>query len=177
MRNFRFFICFCFALLSIWQNKLIAQGTNETFGQNAVQYKEFEWQYFDSENFRTLFYLGGQDLGKYALQYAEKVLPEIEDQLEWKLNRKTHILVYNDLSDLNQTNIGHGLELNNTGGVTKIIGNKIFVYFNGDHGNLEKQIRQGIARVMMNHILFGSNFQEVLQNAVLLNLPEWFTNG
>lgn len=165
------------SFVSLWQNGLYAQGTNETFGQNAVQYKEFEWQYFDSEHFRTLFYLGGQDIGKYALQYAEKVLPEIESQLEWKLNRKTHILVYNDLSDLNQTNIGHGLQLNNTGGVTKIIGNKIFIYFNGDHLNLEEQIREGIARVMMNHILFGSNFQEVLQNAVLLNLPEWFTNG
>lgn len=177
MRNSCIFIFFTIAFCSIWQNTLFAQGTNETFGQNAVQYKEFEWSYFDSENFRTLFYLGGQDIGKYALQYAEEVLPELETKLEWKLDKKAHILIYNDLSDLNQTNIGHGIELNNTGGVTQIIGNKIFIYFNGNHLDLEKQIRQGISKVLMNHILFGSNFQEVLQNAVLLNLPDWFTNG
>jgi hypothetical protein len=154
-----------------------AQGTTQTFGQNRVQYKTFEWSFFESEHFTTYFYLGGQDLGKYTIVYAEKTLEEIEKKMEFRVNNPIEILVYNDLSDLNQTNIGIGVELNNPGGLTKIIANKIFIYFDGNHEHLEMQIRRGVAQVMIQHMLFGTNFQEVLQNAVMLSLPEWFTYG
>lgn len=154
-----------------------AQGTTQTFGQNRVQYKTFEWSFFESEHFTTYFYLGGQDLGKYTIVYAEKTLEEIERKMEFRVNNPIEILVYNDLSDLNQTNIGIGLDINNTGGLTKIIANKIFIYFDGNHEHLEAQIRKGVAQVMIQHMIFGTNFQEVLQNAVMLSLPEWFTYG
>lgn len=153
------------------------QGTTADFGQNRVQYKTFEWSYFETEHFLTYFYLGGQDIGKYATIYSETVLDEIGKLLEYRVNTQIEILVYNDLSDLNQTNIGIGMDVNNTGGMTKIIGNKIFVYFDGDHAHLEEQLRRGIAQVFINHLLFGTSFQEVLQNAVLLNLPQWYTDG
>ncbi len=158
-------------------NQAVAQGTTQTFGQNRVQYKTFEWSFFESEHFTTYFYLGGQDLGKYTIVYAEKTLEEIEKKMEFRVNNPIEILVYNDLSDLNQTNIGIGLELNNPGGLTKIIANKIFIHFDGNHEHLEMQIRRGVAQVMIQHMLFGTNFQEVLQNAVMLSLPEWFTYG
>src|SRR5690606_39087444 len=54
---------------------------------------------------------------------------------------------------------------------------KMFVYFNGDHLHLRRQIREGIASVFLNAMLFGSNLQEIVQNAVMMNLPEWFKQG
>ena len=108
---------------------------------------------------------------------AETTLEEIESKLEYKNNTKVEIMVYHNLSDLKQTNIGLNIERNNTGGVTKIIGNKIFVHFDGNHQNLARQIREGIVRVSLEKMIFGSNIQEILQNAVLLNLPDWFVNG
>ncbi|MDX2003062.1 MAG: hypothetical protein SFW35_11555 [Chitinophagales bacterium] len=164
-------------LLSIATVPTMAQGTITDFGQNRVQYKNFQWSFFESEHFLTYFYLGGQDIGKYAIIYSEKVLPEIEKAMEFKINRRIDVLIYNDLSDLNQTNIGTGTELNNTGGLTRIIDNRLFIYYDGNHQHLEKQIRQGIAQVMLSHMLFGTNVQEVLQNAVMLNLPNWFSYG
>ncbi len=164
-------------LFTMWGATVFAQGTNEQFGQSRVQYKDFEWQFFESEHFTTYFYLGGQDIGKYSIMYAEKAIDDIEQQLEFKANKRMQIFVYNDLSDLNQTNLGQGLELYNTGGLTKVLENKMFVYFNGNHADLEKQIRIGIAQVLIKHMMFGGNFQEILQNAVLLNLPQWFTDG
>jgi hypothetical protein len=38
-------------------------------------------------------------------------------------------------------------------------------------------LREGIAQVYIQSLLHGSNLQEVVQNAVLLNLPEWFQEG
>ena len=154
-----------------------AQGTQETFGQSRVQYKEFNWSFYETDKFVTYFYMGGQDIGKFVIQYAEDEVAEIENLLEYKMNKRIKIIVYNDLSDLNQTNIGQGLELYNTGGITKVIENKMFVHFDGNHTNLKRTVREGIAKIFINRIMFGGNLQEILQNAVLLNLPGWYTEG
>ncbi len=153
------------------------QGTNVEFGKNRVQYHDFTWSYYQSENFVTYYYLGGQEIGKFAARLAEEELPSIEGILDYTLNERIEILVYNDVTDLNMSNIAVGLNVNNIGGVTKIIGNKVFVHFNGNHRDLRRQIREGIGQVLVNNMVFGGSLQEVLQNAVLLNLPPWFTLG
>ncbi|TVR81502.1 MAG: hypothetical protein EA412_02800 [Chitinophagaceae bacterium] len=169
-------LIFCLSAL-IFTIKSTAQTTIEEFGQNRVKYKNFEWSYFQSDNFTTYFYMGGQDIGRFTVQYAEKVLKDIEDRLEYRLNSDISLLVYNNIMDANQTNIGIGREGYNTGGVTQIIDNKVFLYFNGNHQNLAAQIRKGIAQVIMENMLFGGSVQEVLQNSVLLNIPSWFSGG
>ncbi len=176
--QFRFLIRWLFTgVLCLVSLALPGQGTNIEFGQNRVQYKDFTWSFYQSDNFITYFYLGGQDIGKFTAQYAEETIRKIEKMLDYRLNNRIEILVFNDVSDLRQSNIGTGVELRNTGGLTKIIGNKIFVYFNGSHTDLMDQIKRGVAEVFLNNMMFGGNLQEILQNAVLLNLPEWFQEG
>jgi len=169
-------IIFCLLIGSI-STLAYGQGINTEFGQNRVQYHDFEWSYTESPNFVSYFYQGGQDLGKFALAVAEKNLAAIESKLEFQLNNKIEIMVYHNISDLKQTNIGQGFENRNSGGVTPIIGNKIFVHFNGNHQDLEKRINQGIAKVFVENMVFGGSIQEIIQNAVLLNLPNWFVDG
>jgi len=159
------------------QAQLSAQGIETEFGKNRVQFHDFKWSFFESDNFIIYFYQGGQDLAKYTLSFAETNIDDLSYKLEYQMGSKIEILVYHNLADLKQTNIGIGSQFNNVGGVTKIVGNKLFVYFNGDHEHLEQQILAGTSRVILDNIVFGSNIQEVLQNAVLLNLPEWYTQG
>ncbi|MFI5170741.1 MAG: hypothetical protein ACHQFW_00035 [Chitinophagales bacterium] len=154
------------------------QGTQIQFGQNRVQYKEFTWQFYEGEHFLVYFNQGGLNLGKFVAQIAEADLVQIEDLLDYKLNAKPELIVYNNISDYNQSNFAIGKEEQyNIGGQTKIIGNKVFIYFDGNHQHLRKQVREGIGKVLINAMIFGGNLQEIVQNAVLLNLPEWFTEG
>ena len=51
------------------------------------------------------------------------------------------------------------------------------VYFNGDHAHLRKQIRQGIARIITDNVLFGEDLGEFAGNQALLDLPVWLTDG
>ncbi|MFT7589268.1 MAG: hypothetical protein ACI959_001485, partial [Limisphaerales bacterium] len=155
-----------------------AQGTQESFGQNRVQYKLFEWQYYESDHFITYFNAGGQSLGRFASQMAETDLKEIEELLDYRVNRQIDVVVYNTIGDFNQTNIGaSAAQTYNPGGQTQIISNKLFVYFNGSHSDMRRQIREGIGRILISNMIFGGNLQEIVQNAVLLNLPEWFVEG
>jgi len=167
-----------FSILLLMGQVTYGQGTQVQFGQNRVQYKEFTWQFYEGQNFLVYFSQGGQNLGKFTAQIAESDLLQIEDLLDYKLSSKPEIIVYNNISDYNQSNFAIGKEEQyNIGGQTKIIGNKIFIYFDGNHQHLRKQIREGVGKVLINSMIYGGNLQEIVQNAVLLNLPEWFTEG
>ncbi|RLD60003.1 MAG: hypothetical protein DRJ05_05440, partial [Bacteroidetes bacterium] len=87
-------------------------------------------------------------------------------------------IIFNNLTDLKQSNIGLvSEEQYNTGGVTHIIGKKIFLYFEGNHRNFEKQIRAGLAQTMVNQLLYGSSVGSQIKNTSLFPFPDWYMNG
>jgi hypothetical protein len=155
-----------------------AQGTQTEFGKNRVQYKDFQWFFYRSPNFDTYYYKDGKELGAMVGKMAEQNLKEIEEVLDYKLEGRIKILSYNKLSDLKQTNLGLVTDAQqNTGGVTQIIGDKLFIYFDGNTLELQKQIRAGIAEILISEMLYGGNLQEKLSNATLLTLPDWYIQG
>ena len=168
-----------FLLFTSLSAVLGAQTSQVTFGKNRVQHhRDFdEWMKYESDNFVTYWYGEGRNIGQAVVQTAEQDFAYVQSVLEHRINEKLQIIVYVDLTDLKQSNIGNDEAFTNVAGQTKIAGNKIFVYFNGDHTDLRRQIREGIASVYLEAMLFGANLQEIVQNAVLLNLPDWFKNG
>ncbi|QOR76968.1 MAG: hypothetical protein IMW88_05430 [Thermoflavifilum sp.] len=154
-----------------------AQTNAVEFGQNRLQFKNFQWRYYQSDHFDVYFSQNGLNLGKFVAQIAEEQLPLIERFMDYGVNGKINIVVYNNFGEMKQSNIGIGLDWQNTGGITKLVNNKMIVYYNGDHTDLVRQIREGIARVIVENMLFGEDVGEFATNAVLLYLPKWFTDG
>jgi hypothetical protein len=154
-----------------------AQVNTVEFGKNRVQYQKFKWKYYQTENFNSYFSQDGLGLGKYVAQVAELELSSIEEFVEYGLQRRINIVIYNNYDEMQQSNIGIGIDWQNTGGVTKLVNNKMIVYFDGNHDNLRRQIRQGIARVLVENVLFGDDLGEFAANQALLDLPKWLTDG
>ena len=156
-----------------------AQSIYTEFGKNRVQYHDDfdDWWMYETDHFVTYWYGKGRNVARTVIQMAELDNDAIQDVLEHRLNDKIQIIVYLDLSDLKQTNIGTEELFRTSTGRTKVLGNKMFVRYDGDHQELRKSIRQGIATVYLESMLYGRNFQEVIQNAVLLHLPDWFKMG
>lgn len=169
--------CRLLLVFLIISSALQAQVNAVEFGKNRVQYKKFTWRYYQTRNFNTYFSGGGLALGKFVAQVAEEELPQLEEFVEYGLQRRANLVVYNSFSDLKQSNIGIGIEWQNTGGVTKLVNNKMVVYHNGDYNNLRKQVRQGIARILVDNLLFGDDLGEFASNQALLDLPKWLTDG
>ncbi len=154
-----------------------AQVNAVTFGKNRVQYKKFKWQFYQTDNFNVYFNEGGQELAKYVAQAAEAELPQIETATEYSLQRRANIILYNNFADMQQSNVGLETTILSTGGVTRLINNKMLLYFDANHANLKKQIRQGIADIITKNVLFGDDLGEVAGNQTLLDLPTWLTDG
>ena len=198
LKNILLFSTFCFCTV------LSAQQVTTTFGKNRVQFNQDfkEWLQYESPNFVAYWYGPAKNVGQAAVQFAEYDNVEIQTLLEHHISDKIEIIVYTDLTDVKQSNIGEddvfsiaGSEhpmsaldqaslqrsyLNSNTLIpnnNKVVGNKLFVYFDGNHQHLHRQIREGMATIYLNSMLYGSNIQEVVQNAIAYNLPEWYKQG
>src|SRR5437764_1784527 len=87
-----------------------AQVNAVEFGKNRVQYQKFKWKYYQTDNFNTYFNQDGLELGKYVAQVAETELPSIEEFVEYGLQRRANIAVYNNFDEYRQSNIGMGID-------------------------------------------------------------------
>ncbi len=154
-----------------------AQINMVEFGKNRVQHTKFKWSFYQSPNFNVHYTLNGLELAKFATQVAEEELPSLEEFIEFGIQRRLNIVLYNNFNDYKQSNIGIGLDIPNAGGLTKLVNNKMVVYYNGDHNDLRRQIREGIAKVLVESLLFGDDLGEFAQNQALLDLPKWMTDG
>ncbi len=167
----------CFFILCSFSLSLQAQVNAVEFGKNRLQYKKYKWKFYQSPNFNSYFNEGGLEIGKFVAQVAEDELKSVETAVEYASQRRINIVVYNDYNDMKTSNIGLGSEFMNAGGTTKFVNNKMVVYFNGNHNELRRQIREGIARVLLDNQLFGDDIGEFASNQALLDLPVWLTDG
>ncbi|MFK8057297.1 MAG: hypothetical protein AB8F78_14330 [Saprospiraceae bacterium] len=173
-------LCFAFVYCVLAQAGILyAQQMRTEFGKNRVQFhdKFDEWLQYESENYITYWYGEARNIGQAAVLIAEDNYADIQELLEHQMSDKLELVVYTDLSDLKQSNIGADDSFRNQPGRVKIVDNKIFVYFDGDHQDLERQIREGTASVILSSMMFGENLQEIVQNAVLLDIPLWYSEG
>jgi Tol biopolymer transport system component len=173
-----FILIFC---LSGLPEKSLAQfyyGMQMDFGKNRIQYQNFEWTYYDFDRFKIYQYQGGGEIAKYTAVALSKQLPEMERRLNYQLDDKIQVLVYNNQNDFKQTNLGLANEDNsNIGGMTRIVGDKISLYFNGSHADYDRQIRAALAELMVDQYMYGGRTRDVLRNSTLLNLPDWYKQG
>jgi hypothetical protein len=154
-----------------------AQVSSVEFGKNRVQYKKFKWNYYQSLNFNAYYNQKGEEIAKYVIQMAEEELPGIEQFVEYTLQRRANIIIYNSFNDMQQSNIGLNNDWISADGTTQLVNNKLIVYFTSNHEDLRRQIREGIAKVLTQNILFGDDLGEVAGNKALLDLPKWLIDG
>ncbi len=155
------------------------QGNVETFGKNRVQYHDDfnRWNRYESENFITHWYGRGRRIAEAVVQYAEYENESIRSLLEHRTNEKIDIIVYTDITDLHQTNIGDNELFETKPGEVNVLGSKIFVYFNGNQQDLRLQIREGITKVYLSQMLFLDTWQQFFQSIGTEEYPEWYVKG
>lgn len=154
-------------------------GMHQDFGQNRIQYEDFLWSKYEFENYTVYFNDQGKNLAIYTAKHAEAMVKDMEQFFDYPLKRqRIQFVVYQKLEHFRQSNVGiPETDESNIGGRTQIAGTKIFLYFSGDLNDFRKQIRRGVAQVLMAQMLFGDNWREMLKNSTLLHFPDWYMEG
>ncbi len=176
------FIVLLVLTLTAFPSEMFSQfynGHQLRFGKNRVQYNDFYWEYYRFPRYDTYFYLDGKNLARYASKVIDEELKNMEDFFSHSLDSRIIFLIYNKHSEFKQSNIGlvTGNDETNLGGSARIISNKVFIYYEGDHRKFVKQIRAAIAEVLFNDVMYGGNFRQRVSSSTLLSVPDWYYKG
>lgn len=178
MRIYKLILLLVITLFSRDVSAQFYNGSQQTFGKNRIQYSGYLWSHCNFEQFEVYFYEEGRNLADYVARSSHLQIKEFEKMFEHKLQTKIQFIVYNSQSQSRESNIGNfASETGNTGGSARTKENKVFLYFNGSHKDLDRQIRSGVAAILLQEIIYGDDYKEVLKNSALITLPSWFING
>ncbi len=149
------------------------------FGQNKIQYGQFDWLMNETEHFEIYYYKSGEVL----IPFAEDVLEEAYNRLkgrfgyrEKKNEEKIPVLIYKSHPDFEGTNVILERIPESVGGFTEIFKNRIVLPFDGSYSDFRHVLYHELVHVFQYRILFGGGIG-ALQRAATLNIPLWFIEG
>lgn len=165
------------ASLLLLFNSAYSQQALESFGKNRIQFKQFDWKYLSSENFDVYYYDDRKRVAQESLQYLESEFDRITDLIGFYPYQKTKVFLYNSVIDLQQSNIGLNDAQFSSGGETEFIKPYVEVAHPGNIEEFKEELIFKFSDLMLNEMMFGGSLKDMFQNAVLLNLPDWFVDG
>lgn len=154
-----------------------SQMASETFGRNRVQYRQFNWQYVSTDNFDVYYYDERRRVATEAAQYLETEFDRITDLIGYPPYLKTKVFLYNSVTDLQQSNMGIRGRQFRVGGDTEFIKPYVEIAHPGYIDGFKEELVLKVTDLMVNEMMFGGSLKDMFQNAVLLNLPDWFIDG
>ena len=147
------------------------------FGQNKVHYKEFDWFFIQSKHFDIYFSEAGKVNAEFAAAACESALADIEMRLEYKINNRISIIVYNSHNDFQETNTTDSYLGQGTGGFTEPFKNRVVFPFEGSYKKFRHVIHHELVHAVMRDMLYGGTIQNIIAKGISLQLPHWYHEG
>jgi Tol biopolymer transport system component len=157
---------------------LIAEGLfAQSFGQNKVQYKEFDWSLISSPNFDVYYYGDDTQLAEFTAEVSEEAHEQVSKHLRWTLKKRVSIIVYHSHNDFQQTNVIWQYMQEGIGGVTELFKNRVVLPFEGDYAQFRHVIHHELVHAILNDMIYDGNIQSVITGRVKLRIPLWANEG
>ena len=147
------------------------------FGKNKVQYREHNWSYIQTKHFDIYFTEEGNDAAEYAATSAEEALADIEKKLDYQINNRISLIVYNSHNEFQETNTSDGYLSQGIGGFTEPFKNRVVFPFEGSFSKYKHVIHHELVHAVMRDLLYGGTIQNIIAKGITLQLPIWYHEG
>ncbi|MEP7146864.1 MAG: biopolymer transporter Tol, partial [bacterium] len=176
MKSIKYFFTLTL-LLSLINISFNSSVSFSQFGQNKVQYKEFKWKFIQSKHFDIYFSQGGEYLAEFTATAAESSLAALTHNLDYSIESRIMIAVFNSHNDFQQNNILDEYLPEGVGGVTELFKNRVLVPFEGNYDLFRHVIHHELLHAFMNDMYYGGSFQNIISKNISLSFPGWFNEG
>ncbi len=154
-----------------------ATGQFSYFGKNKVQTRDYQFQNFETEHFKVLFYPGGEGLAEFVARTAEDFYSRISRDLNMELEQKVPVIVYLSPGQFAETNVITDLIDEGVGGFSELIRNRIVVPFNGSYNDLYHVIGHELTHVFEFQMFYRSRLAALLGAIGEFEVPLWIMEG
>jgi len=141
------------------------------FGQNKVQYKNFDWKIFRTEHFDVYYYSEEAEAAQDASRMAERGYDYLSDVMEHKIAKRIPLILYASLNDFQQTNVVQEMLGDGTRGVTESLKHRVTLPITGSYREFN--------HVLVHELVHAFQF-DIMSNGKGLarfNPPLWFMEG
>jgi Tol biopolymer transport system component len=150
---------------------------NSVFGKNKVQYKDFHWQYIQTDHFDIYFSQDGYDLAQFTANVSEASYASIKKLFRYDINNRISFVVYNSHNEFQQTNVVAEYMEEGIGGVTELFKNRVVIPFEGNYGQFRHVIHHELVHAVLNDMFYGGTIQSLISNRAPVQLPMWMNEG
>lgn len=147
------------------------------FGKNKVRYKDFDWSYIQTRHFDIHFYEDAYPAAKFTATVLESAYVEITGELNYVIQKRIPVFVYNSHNDFQQTNIISSIIPEGVGGFTEAFKNRIVIPFSGSHEEFRHVLHHELTHAVVYDMIYGNMFSSLLSRQRLFNLPLWYAEG
>lgn len=145
------------------------------FGQNKVQYHEFDWQVIHSDHFDIYYYGAQRPAALDAARLAEKAYAELSEMFGYKVDHPIPLLLYASHGHFQETNVTPSLISEGTGGITELVKRRVFLPFTGSYAELWHVLKHELVHAFQIERLLGKG-GNLLGNQVSAP-PLWVIEG
>jgi len=149
----------------------------QTYGKNIVQYDDFDWTYIQTEHFDIYTYSPGQENGNLVAIESERSYQNLSNLLDWQLQNRVTIIVYNSHNDFQQTNVVKQYMREGIGGVTELYKNRVVIPFDGSLIAFKNVLHHELLHAFVNDCVYGGSLRKKLTKSIQFNIPLWMNEG
>ncbi|MCX7876932.1 MAG: peptidase MA family metallohydrolase [Melioribacteraceae bacterium] len=164
----------CFFVLTFF---LLTNISFAQFGQNKVNYKNYDWYFIQTKHFDIYFTQGGEQAAEFTAFEAEKALASIQKDLKFEISNRISIIIYNSHNDFQETNVTDEYLSRGTGGFTEPFKNRVVFPFEGSYKKFQHVIAHELVHAVMRDLYYGGTIQNIISRGITLQLPIWFWEG
>ncbi|MFN2572767.1 MAG: BamA/TamA family outer membrane protein [Gemmatimonadales bacterium] len=165
--------------LSVFAALLLAAvppAAAQYFGQNKVQYRNFNFQSIQTEHFDIYYYPAERAGALDAARMAERAYARLSRILHHQFQSRKPIILYASQSDFQQTNVvdasGEAL-----GGVTEFFKHRAVLPFTGSYAEFEHVLQHEMVHQFQYDVYSRGRPGAGVQTLVAVNPPLWFMEG
>jgi Tol biopolymer transport system component len=147
------------------------------FGENKVQTRDYQFQTYETEHFRVLYYPGGEGLAEFAAQSAEEYYTQTSRDLGVDIEGKTPLIIYLSPGQFSETNVVLDVLEEGVGGFSELIKNRIVIPFDGSYDDLHHVIGHELTHIFEFQMYFRSRLASLLGAIDEFSVPLWVTEG
>lgn len=147
------------------------------FGQNKVQYRQYQWKSISSDHFEVYFYTGLDSLAMRVLDLAEKANVMLSARMGHPLSHRVPLILYGSHNDFAETNVTPELIDEGTGGFTEVLHNRVVLPFTGSYEDLRHVVVHELTHAFMFDMFYGGSATAMLARQTFYSVPLWFAEG
>jgi Tol biopolymer transport system component len=144
------------------------------FGQNKVQYDQFDFKVLQTEHFDIYFYPEEEAAVQLAARMAERWYARLSKLLRHELNGRQPLILYAAHPHFQQTNVLGGAIGEGTGGVTESARRRIILPFAGGLAETDHVLGHELVHAFQYDIAAGNGNTGM---SAMAQLPLWFIEG